>query len=92
MLVLPSEFLSSLVIILYLAAELIFHRKVNKSNTRRHQGVDEPHCVQPGLELGGHHSHENLPAEGLDTVLALHTFSYALCGYDGGQNEAKICY
>lgn len=65
----------------YLAAELILHGEVNESNARGHQGIDEAHRVQPRLELGRDHSHEDLPAEGLDAVLAFHAFSYALCRY-----------
>lgn len=75
---------------IYLAAELILHWKVNKSNTRGHQGIDKPHCVQSCLELGWHHSHEDLPTEGLDTVLTFQTFSYALCRHRGDQWQITV--
>lgn len=74
----------SMLLWIYLAAELILHWKVNKSNTCSHQGIDKSHCVQPCLELGWHHSHEDLPTESLDTVLTFQTFSYALCRHYRG--------
>lgn len=67
----------------YLAAELILHGKVNKPDTSCDEGIYEPDCVQPRLELGGHHAHEDLPTEGLNTVLALHTLTYTLWRHDG---------
>lgn len=62
-----------------LAAQFILHRKVNKADAGCHQGVDEPHRVQPGLELRRHHAHEDLPAQSLHAVLALHPLAYTLC-------------
>lgn len=59
----------------YLAAEFILHGKVNKADTSSDKGVDEPNRVQPCLELGRNHAHEDLSTEGLDTVLTLHTLT-----------------
>lgn len=72
----------------YLATELILHRKVNKADASGDQGINESYCVQPGLELGRYHAHEDLPAEGLDAVLSLHTLAYSLCRQD--ENGKKV--
>lgn len=63
----------------HLAAELVFHGEVNKADTGGDEGVDESDGVQPGLELGRHHAHEDLPTEGLHTVLPLHPLTDTLC-------------
>lgn len=76
----------SVLICVYLAAELVLHGKVNKADASGDQGINEPHRVQSGLELGRHHAHEDLPAECLDTVLALHTLTNTLCR---GNKEKK---
>lgn len=73
----------------HLATELILHRKVNKADTSGDQGIDEPHCVQPRLELGRYHAHEDLPAEGLNTVLTLQTLAYPLCRHDGERQRKE---
>lgn len=72
----------------HLAAKLVLHGKVNKADASGDQGVDEPHRVQSGLELGRHHAHEDLPAERLDTVLALHALANALCR--GNKAKKKV--
>lgn len=66
-------------ICVHLAAEFILHGKVNKADASSDQGINESHCVQSGLELGRHHAHKDLPAERLDTVLALYTLTNPLC-------------
>lgn len=66
----------------HLAAELVLHGKVNKPDASGDQGIDKPDRVQPRLELGRYHAHEDLPAEGLNTVLTLHTLTYTLCRND----------
>lgn len=81
--------------VVYLAAKLILHREVNKADTSSDQGIDEPHRVQSRLKLGRYHSHEDLPAESLNTVLALHTLAYPLCKNDQEkqcQEYRKSCY
>lgn len=76
----------------HLAAQLIVHGKVNKADASGDQGIDEPYSVQPRLELGWDHAHKDLPAEGLHTVLTLHTLTYTLCRHDmEGQREDKCC-
>lgn len=72
----------------HLAAELILHGEVNKPDTRRDEGVDEPDCVQPCLELRRYHAHEDLPTEGLDAVIALRALSYALWTHKGGEERS----
>lgn len=62
----------------YLAAQLVLHGEVDEADAGSHQCVDEPHGVQPRLELGGHHAHEDLPAQRLHTVLSLHALADAL--------------
>ncbi len=66
----------------HLAAELILHGKVNKPDASSDQGINEPDCVKPCLELGRYHAHKDLPTEGLNTVLTLHTLTYTLCRND----------
>lgn len=73
----------------HLAAELIFHRKVNKADASSDQCINEADCVQPRLELRRHHAHENLPTQGLNTVLALHPLTYTLCRHDEGNGRGK---
>lgn len=74
----------------HLAAKLVLHGKVNKADAGSDQGVDESHRVQSGLELGRHHAHKDLPAERLDTVLALHTLANTLCRGNKVKKEQKI--
>ncbi len=62
----------------YFAAQLVLHGEVHKADTGYHQVLNEPYSVQSGLELGRHHSHEDLTTQSLHTVLLLHTFSNTL--------------
>lgn len=71
------------IVCVHLAAELVLHRKVNKADASCDQGIDKTDCVQPRLELGRHHSHEDLPTQGLDTVFTLYPLTYTLYGHDG---------
>lgn len=62
----------------YFAAQLVLHGEVHKADTGSHQVLNEPYSVQSGLELGRHHSHEDLATQSLHTVLLLQTFSNTL--------------